>query len=433
MWFLRGLYLLNSLSSATWGRYGTLYYLDKGLSKAEIGLIEGLMPMVGVFAQSAWAVVADARHARKGVYLLTSSLGTCVLLLLGVEAVVGRSFARILCVSLGSKAFACGGILDAYAFEVVGSQAPKLYGRLRLWGSLGWGCGGLAMGAINDAYGFGPNFLIYGACNALRIALVGACVKPAAAEDTKKPIRADLIAVLRSPALLAFLGEILIFGTAVGVVERLIFVYVVDNLDGDSLLCGLVVFVSSTCNIPVFHNAGVLLEKFGPENLLLLAQFCYFTRVVGYTLLTPETKYFILGLETLHGCTFAMLWIAAVERARHLAPDGWAATLQSLLQTVYYSFGPGLGALLGGYLWHLKNARFMYRSFALAVFLHFAIRAAAAAAPITYCRNTLLQRQRRRRCPPSQQDDDDDDDDDERLYVALTDDETPDDDLDTTT
>lgn len=376
MCVLRCLFLLNSLSSSTWGRFGQIYYLGKGLSKAEIGLIEGMMPVVRVCSQSWWAVLADKRGLKKQIYLFTTVSGTCVLLVLGTP-LVRNSFWRILSVSLGSCAFSSAGILDAYALQVVGPEnAKKSYGRLRLWGSVGWGSGALAMGAINDAYGFGPNFVLYGLFNFAKAFLLGIFV-PSENRTSKKepPTTSELVAVLTSRKMLAFLGEILVFGMAIGVVERLLFVYVVDTLHGSSLLCGLVVFVSSAFNIPVFQCSGRLLDYFGKDYLMLISQFCYFTRVCGYTLLTPRTKYYILLLETLHGFTFAALWIAAVERARGLAPKGWESTTQSLLQTTYYALGPGLGALLGGYLWHVKNARFMYRAFAAAVAVLFCLRA----------------------------------------------------------
>lgn len=351
------------------GRRSTIYYLAKGLTKAQIGVVEGLMPLVGVTAQSAWAVLADVYKARTRVYLVTSVFGTLSLLLLGVPRIVGRDFKRILGVSLLTRLFCSAGILDAYALDVL--DAPQLYGRLRLWGSVGWGCGALAMGIINDHFGFGPNFIVFGVANLLRIVLLGSLVPE---YDSKSPRFDDLSAVLASSAFLVLMAEVLVFGMAIGVVERLLFVYVVDDLKGSTTLCGLVVFVSSLCNIPIFQNAAWFLRVVGHHRLMLLSQFCYFTRVVGYTLLRPQTAYFILVLETLHGFTFAALWIAAVEQTRRLAPDGWQSTFQSLLQTVYYSLGPGLGALTGGFLWHRYNARFMYRAFAAAVALLFALR-----------------------------------------------------------
>jgi len=96
----------------------------------------------------------------------------------------------------------------------------------------------------------------------------------------------------------------------------------------------------------------------------------------------------------------------SVEEARALAPLGWEATLQSLLQTVYYSLGPGCGALLGGWIWHRQDARFMYRSFGVAVFALFCFRAGALIArrkppavgstavghPVVYLSDELLPR-----------------------------------------
>ena len=349
---LRILFLLASLSTSSWGRFGQVFYHDQGLSTVQIGAIEGLMPLVGVVASTCWAGVADVYGAPKRVYLATTTLGTGALLLLAWKRLVRRDFARIFAVSLFMKLFSSGGILDAYALDRVGGRAASAYGRLRLWGSLGWGGGALLMGYVNTNCGFGPNFVVFGACNfALVVALAVAVPNDARRAAAAKPSGAALWRVVTSAPLLFFLLEIFVFGMAIGVVERLLFLYVIDDLGGDTTLCGLIVFVSSVCNIPVFQNAGYLLERLGHDRLMMVSQLCYCTRVAGYTFLREDTRYWILALETLHGFCFATLWVAAVERARLLAPDGWGASLQTALQTTYYSLGPGCGALLGGYVW----------------------------------------------------------------------------------
>ena len=420
---LRLLFLLNALSTSTWGRFGAIYYLDKGLSKVEIGIIEGLMPLVAVITQSLWALVADAKNAKKEVFLGTNLLSASCLMLLAVPQIVKRSFWRILVVSLSSKIFSSAGILDAYVLK---SAGMKMYGRLRLWGSIGWGTGALAMGVLNDRYGFGPNFAFYGTFNFLKVAILAMVVPSERQITTAKllsPPRtpelenwAALWNVLRSWKLMMFLGEIFLFGAAIGVVERLLFVYIVDVLHGGATLCGLVVLVSSLCNIPIFHHGALLLDRLGTENLMLLSQLCYFTRVFGYTVLEPQTKYYILFLETLHGLTFATLWVAAVDQARSLAPPGWDTSLQSALQSVYYALGPGVGALVGGFLWRSFSPRVMYRSFAAAVFGLFVLRLLRRLWCCCCCfsrgkKTRVVSVQRRCCASPSSSSDYDDDDD----------------------
>eukprot|EP00617_Octactis_speculum_P026390 CAMPEP_0185757318 /NCGR_PEP_ID=MMETSP1174-20130828/15787_1 /TAXON_ID=35687 /ORGANISM="Dictyocha speculum, Strain CCMP1381" /LENGTH=219 /DNA_ID=CAMNT_0028436677 /DNA_START=1036 /DNA_END=1695 /DNA_ORIENTATION=- len=162
---------------------------------------------------------------------------------------------------------------------------------------------------------------------------------------------------------------------AIGVVERMLFLFVLGPLEGSSTLCGFIILVSSLCNIPVFHHAGTLLRYFGHNGCLLIAQVCYFTRVFGYTLLTPATKNCILFLEVLHDFTFATLWVASVDFAANTAPPGWSSLLQSLVSVIYYSAGPGIGALLGGWLWDQYSPRFMYRAYACAVMALSVLRA----------------------------------------------------------
>ena len=97
----------------------------------------------------------------------------------------------------------------------------------------------------------------------------------------KPPDPAALRAALREPRVRRFFVELLAFGMAIGVVERMLFVYVLGPLRGSSTLCGGVVLVSSLFNVPVFLHAGALLRALGHDGLVLVAQVCYCTRVYG--------------------------------------------------------------------------------------------------------------------------------------------------------
>jgi len=53
----------------------------------------------------------------------------------------------------------------------------------------------------------------------------------------------------------------------------------------------------------------------------------YIIRAYGYTLLTHDTRFYILGLEILHGFTFAGMWISVVDYAKEMSPLGWISTV----------------------------------------------------------------------------------------------------------
>lgn len=278
--------------------------------------------------QPMWSALADMTDTKKQVFLLTSAMSTVAIVLLGAPF-IATGFGMILALSLVSKAFSAGSILDAYACDVCGTHKGKLYGRLRLYGSVGWAVGGFLVCAINDSFGFDVNFIIIGVVNAFSIGIFALVVpsravatfqvifffvlrsfvsvemegdpkfSPGKEEKATMPDPRLLRAALFRPHVMGFFLELFVFGMAIGVVERMLFLFVLGPLEGSSTLCGFIILVSSLCNIPVFHHAGTLLRYFGHNGCLLIAQVCYFTRVFGYTLLTPATKNCILFLEVL--------------------------------------------------------------------------------------------------------------------------------------
>jgi len=279
-------------------------------------------------------------------------------------------------------------VVDAHVLALCTRLKSNVYGQVRLYGAASWGVGAFAMGVINDFYGFEYNFILYGSLSAAAILLAwwkitnpAPLAQQASGTDGEKDSEGSsiqhLLTVLLQWRSIAFFTEMLVVGMGVGVVERLLFIYLMTDLGGSAMLCGTVVLVTVAFEIPIFHHAHTILIHLGHAGCLSIAYLCYFVRVWGYTLLTPETRHWILALEVLHGFTFALLYSAAVEYARLLAPPEWSSLVQSVLNVTYYNLGNGLGALLGGYIMQNYGARTMYRGFSVMICVLFIFRITA--------------------------------------------------------
>lgn len=129
--FMKFLYFLSGLTSSTWGRFGAIYYMQKGLTAQQIGLIEGLMPSVKSVATIFWGYVSDITKRKKAVYFFTRLMGTVVLTMLAFNFLTSN-YIHIVMISLGSQAFTSGGVLDAWTFDMLGDHAKTEYGKIRL-------------------------------------------------------------------------------------------------------------------------------------------------------------------------------------------------------------------------------------------------------------------------------------------------------------
>merc|ERR1719193_673282 len=111
--YMRFLYFLNGLTTSTWGRFGVIYYILRGLSAEEIGIIEGVMPVVQAVSTFFWGYIADLTKAKKIVFFITRVLSAVILVMLAFDA-LAPDFIHIFVISVGSQAFTSDSMLDAW-------------------------------------------------------------------------------------------------------------------------------------------------------------------------------------------------------------------------------------------------------------------------------------------------------------------------------
>ena len=164
-------------------------------------------------------------------------------------------------------------------------------------------------------------------------------------------------------------------------VERLLFLYLINDLQASTFICGLSVFVNVLFELPIFLYASQFMALLGHDGLMIVAMTCFSFRVWGYTLLTPSTKFWILGLEVLHGITFACYWTVATDISKILVHqtaatqmnDGnsngnrrnrksgcWSTVIPTSVNMLYSAVGSSLGSVLGGWAMHRYGSRRMY-------------------------------------------------------------------------
>jgi len=243
------------------------------------------------------------------------------------------------------------------------------------------------MGLVTDHYGFDWNFIMFGALSLLMIFLVAyflpnninndssgttSRISTSSEEmDTEDSVAgqipersADFLSLIIEPRVMFFLVEVTIMGAAMATVERLLFLYMVNDLHSSTFLCGLSVGVNVLFEIPIFWYASSILNCLGSDGMFLLSMICFVVRVYGYTLLTPSTKWWILALESMHGVTFAMFWIVTTDVSKVLIDKSkggfWSTLIPSIVQMLYTAIGATIGSVLGGFAMHRFGSRLMY-------------------------------------------------------------------------
>jgi len=127
--------------------YLSLYFLDIGLSPYQIGVIAAINPLVKTVAPGLWGSLADRRGNRRPL-MRSACLGALIAFCL---MLTGTSFWWIVGVMAIYSVFTSSilPLVEATAMEAVDRLGVD-YGRIRLWGSVGFIAANLMMGPVLD-------------------------------------------------------------------------------------------------------------------------------------------------------------------------------------------------------------------------------------------------------------------------------------------
>ncbi|KAJ1460836.1 major facilitator superfamily domain-containing protein [Pelagophyceae sp. CCMP2097] len=177
----------------------------------------------------------------------------------------------------------------------------------------------------------------------------------------------------------AFFFCVFVTGSGFGFVMNFLFVFA-KSLGGSPLLCGLMLFVECAVEVPFLVHADALLQKYGAKTLLVVVQFLYAVRLLGYAAvgLAKARPWALLLVEPLHGITFALFYTSGVTVAKQLIGPEWATLAQGVFGACFTA-GNGAGSAAGA--WAVSRYGFERTFLGFAALFCFSTLAFAAALP----------------------------------------------------
>ena len=129
-----------------------LYFADKQISATQIGILMSMMQVMRIFGPNLWGWVAD--HTRRRVLVLRITSIAAAIVFTGMFW--GESFAYlfVLLILLNLFTSAQGPLSEAQMLSTMRGDLTH-YGRLRLWGSVGFIVAVMVAGQLLDTFGIG--------------------------------------------------------------------------------------------------------------------------------------------------------------------------------------------------------------------------------------------------------------------------------------
>jgi PPP family 3-phenylpropionic acid transporter len=352
--------------------YFTLWLVGQGLSATEATRVLALTPLMSLLAPPLFGLWADARRAR--VWLLRGCSLLTFVAFLGFFVAHTRSALYLTTLLFAFFRAPLIPLSDAVALEHVRRHGGS-YGRLRLWGSIGFlvavGAGGMLLESA------GLTAIVVAAAQATAVCAVCAWAMPAP-PVVHRPVVGAWLALLDSADWWIFFAAI-VFGQMATAAYDSGFTLHLAQLGFRGRFVGVAWATGVAAEIGLMALSSRILARIGAARLLTLS---LATAVVRWTLLARVTSATaILCLQPLHGVTFGLFWVASVTLVRDRGL-GAPTAAQGL-----FAAALGLGSLVGmnltGALLDAGGGRLVYQS------------AACAALAATICAAWYARRMRR--------------------------------------
>jgi MFS transporter, PPP family, 3-phenylpropionic acid transporter len=341
--------------------YLNLYYQTIGMSKQQIGVLIASATLAAVVAAPVWSVLADAFRLHR--YLLPLAMfGT-----LGPVALLAQSTEfTVLWLLVVLYALFNGPIValaDNAVLSLLGEDRAA-YGRLRLWGAVGFGVAAWGGGVLVERMGMSTAFGLF--IGFMLLCGLAAIRLPAPQISDAEPFLRNLKRLSTNPAWLGFLTAVFLVGISTSFIHNYYVLYITD-LGGSESLYGLSVAAAGLSELPVFFFAGRLVKRFTAPGLLVIGFVAFALRTLLISMI-PSPDWAVVP-QLLHGLSFSALWTAGVVYVAQMTPPGLGATAQSAFGVTLFGIAGAVGGVFGAHLYETAGPVVMYRVAALTAVL----------------------------------------------------------------
>lgn len=331
----------------------TLHYQDLGLSGQQIGVLTGIVPLITWIAASVWGAVADATQ-KHHLLLLLGIAGVWVSIFSLTQTTSFLSLIPIVCLFAIFSAPIIP-LVDNSVMTRLGARKNE-YGRVRVWGSYGWGIVAIFVGVLIEQNGLASAFTTY---LILMVVLFVIGLKlPVRVASSGIKMLSGFRTLLGNGRWLLFLAVAIVEGMSLGIFLNYLFLYL-EEMGASAVIMALSLTFSTISEIPIFLYAKRILERWGAPMLLAFSMVATIVRAFAYVSMSVPWQ--VLPISLLHGPTFAAMWAAGVAYADEMAPVGLGATAQGMFSGASMGLGLAIGAIAGGYLYELNGAVAAFR------------------------------------------------------------------------
>jgi PPP family 3-phenylpropionic acid transporter len=332
--------------------YASLFFLERGFSVIEIAALVSMLQITRIVGPFSWGWLSDYLSNRIGIIRFCACLAALVFLCIYfLQGYIGFFIWMFALHTILSSLMPLGESATIHALYKDNSF-DKRYGRLRLWGSIGFIAMVLAAGELFQRTTI-ELYPIVGTIVLFALALITSCIHEPKMER-RKMVKGELLIVLFNPDVRWFLlsGFFMIFAHAALYVFYSLYL---SDLGYDKFQIGLFWALGVAAEVIFFYFQSKVLSRLDVEVIL---QAAFGIGVIRFILIAflPITSVLIVA-QLMHAGTFAAHHSAATKLLQRWFTGPVQARGQALMATISYGLGGTLGGLCAGWIWEASQPR----------------------------------------------------------------------------
>lgn len=337
--------------------YFTLYLQDIGLNAWEIGVLMSVPQVMRLLAPNLWGWLADRSGRRAPIVrsaALFSTLGF-------IGFFLTRDYAPMLLAMALVWFFwsASLPLVEAMTLDRLVGQTER-YGRIRLWGSVGFIVSVLVIGAMLDHL---PIEALLWACLFILASVLASALTLAESKVGAGRTAEPLGSLLSRPEVIVLLTACFFMSVAHGPLYVFYSIHLVDH-GYDKTAVGLFWSLGVLAEIGVFVYMPRLMQRFSLHAILLAS---FVIAVVRFLMIGwgADSPVILFIAQLMHGATFGAYHAGAVAALTRWFSPQQQARMQGLYGSLSFGAGGMVGGLASGEAWERIGAGMTYTLAAL--------------------------------------------------------------------
>ena len=332
--------------------YASLFFLDRGFTVIEIAILMSMLQVTRIIGPFSWGWLSDYLSNRIGIIRFCACLGALVFTVIYfLNSYISFFIWMFVLHTILSSLMPLGESATVHALYKDNSF-DKRYGRLRLWGSIGFIMMVLFAGELFQRNSI-ELYPIVGTVILITLAAITFLMHEPKLER-RKMVKGEFWVVLLNPDVRWFLISGFFMQFAHAALYVFYSLYLAD-LGYNKFQIGLFWALGVFAEVLFFYYQSKVLSRLDPEVLL---QASFGIGVIRFALMAflPITSVLIIA-QVMHAGTFAAHHSAATKLLQRWFTGPLQARGQALMATVSYGLGGTLGGLFAGWIWESSQPR----------------------------------------------------------------------------